>query len=195
MLPKNLVASIPYYYDRLVWCVQKNKPIPKSETIFHLCNDPIVYVAFTLHVVFLLLVAYFLQMFERHLKWDWNKTLIAGFTFYTGLPSTYRPTNSAHRIAALSVFFGGMLFAILIVSKTMNLFTTPIFNPQVKTIDQLLESEFSLVGNAFAYQKISQQTQVMTVHNSYYNVNLKDILSLYWIDVFIGNTKKLRNIE
>lgn len=176
MLSKNIVASIPFYYDRLTWCVQKNLPIPTSETIFHICTDPIVYAVFTVHSVFLLFLVYFFQMFEHQSKWDWNRILVAGLSIYLGLPTTYsnrRLKNNAHCITLISIYFGGMLFGISIVTIIMKIFTSPIFNPQLKNIVQLIESEFSLIGNAFVYQKMSEQSQVMSmiVNNSIYKMD------------------------
>lgn len=153
-------ASIPFFYDRLTWCVHKNKPMQTSEILFHLCRDPIVYVVFTLHIVFVVFMAYFVQLFEQKSKWDIHRISINGFACYMGFSCTYKPTNNANRLGAISVYFGGMLFSILLNTIIIKMYTTPMFNPQVKTIDKLIEGKFSLVGNAFAYQKIAEGNQV-----------------------------------
>lgn len=162
MMRKHLVASIPFYYDRLKICVQKNKPIPLSHTIFTLCNDPIVYGVFFFHAIVVTFVGYFFQMFEKAFKWDLFRISVNGFACYMGMPCTYNPINNAHRVVSISVYFASWLFATLLSTMIVRMFTTPMFNPQVKTIDQLTENEFGLVGNAFVYKEIVEQSQVFS---------------------------------
>lgn len=160
LMGKNLVASTAFFYDRLTWCVQKRKPIPTSEIIFYLCNDPVVYALFTSLAFFVIFMSYFAQMFEPPPRWDWFKITINAFECCMSLPCTYNPTNNAHRIGTISAYFGSWLFAALLNTIIIKLFTTPIFNPQLKTVDQLIEDKFSLAGNAFTYQIITEQNQV-----------------------------------
>lgn len=170
MMVKNLVASISFYYnliastafyeDRLTWCVQKNKPIQTSEILFHLCTDPIVYAVFTVQAIFVVFVGYLVQMFEQQPKWDVLRISVNGIACYLGLPCNYYPKGNASRLGSTFIFLGGMYFAILLNTIVIKIYTSPIFHPQVKTINHLIENEVSFVGNSFTYQEIMEENQV-----------------------------------
>lgn len=160
LVRNSFVASTAFFYDQLTLCVQKNKPIPMSEILFHLCNDPIVFAAFTFQAMYVTFSAYLAQMFETKPKWDTFRIGVNGIACYLGLPCKYYPKSDANRIGTIFVFFGGMYFAILLNTIIVKMYTRPMFNPQVKTTEQLIENEFSLIGNAFAYQKIAEDIQV-----------------------------------
>lgn len=154
------MASIPFYYDFLTWCVQKGKPISILECVTHLCTDPIIYLVFSFQSIIVTIFAYFLQMFERRPRWDILKFSVNGFACYMGFPCTYNPIRSGTRLSTIFIFFGSFLFATLLSTMTVKILTTPLYNSQIKSIDQIIENKFQLVGNMFAYQKITKQNQV-----------------------------------
>lgn len=167
MLNRNLIASHPYHFDSLTWCLQKNKPISLEKAMFRLCNDPVVYVTFFLHGLIVTFFSYFLQMFERHPKWDLLRISVNGFACYAGWSCTYRPTNNAHRLGAAGVYFGAFLFNNILLTFVLQCATATLFDPQVESIEQMIKNDYNLIGNEFAYRKIFELNQVKYIFISY----------------------------
>lgn len=158
---KHLIVSRPYYYDSLTWCVQKRKPIPLRENILHMYRDPVVWTIFTTTSFSIISAVYFAQQFERHQKMDYNQIAILGFGYFCGVPcSFYKPKMDAHRILFVMFIFGSSLYVIIVSSITTKFVTTPLLKPQVKSIREIIDGNFSLAGNRFALTKLSQQNEV-----------------------------------
>lgn len=160
MMNENVIASKPYYFDFLTWTVQKAKPISLQRAVFRICPDPIVFLIFAAHGIAITFIAYIFQVFEPNPKWDLYKLSVNGFACYMGFSCTYTPTQLPSRIGAVAVYFGSNLHAILLSTMTVYCMTTPIYDPQISTIDQIIKSDYKFVGSAFAYELIEQQNQV-----------------------------------
>ena len=160
MTNKHLEASRSYYHDALTWCVQKSQPIPLWRYVFYLCNDPLVYIIFTITGLVVLSLGYYLQQFERHPKWDWNKFIFNGYSSFLGFPCCYNPRITANRIGFMFCLLGGIIFVCTLTTVLFDLALTPILKPQVQSIQGIIDGNFKLVGDRFAFQKISQQTKV-----------------------------------
>lgn len=157
---KHFTSSISYYYDHLVWCVQKAKRIPISEVVFHICTDWVVFVVFALHALLLTAYAYVMQQFERHPKWDLYRISETGFRIYAGFGCPYKPKNTSHRIFAAAVFLGAFLFNVILCAKVILFLTTSIQDIQIKSNEEIVKGSFQLSGDRFAYKQILQQNQV-----------------------------------
>lgn len=157
---KHLIATRSYYYERITWCVQKSQPIPLWKNIFYLCNDPLVYLIPFMLGILVYCIGYYCEQFERHPKWDWFKFTINGFGCMLGMPCTYNPTITATRIGILLCLFSAIIFVSLISAALMQLVMTPILNPQIKSVQEIIAGSFKLVGNRFLIEKISQQKEV-----------------------------------
>lgn len=157
---KNLSVSHPYYFDCMTWCIQKSKPLSHGEALFRICTDPMVFLVFTLQAIFVTATTYLWQMFEQHPKWDLFKISVNGFACFVNLPCTYKPMNNANRIGAISVYFGSSLFANILIIFVIESSSTLTYDPQVNTIRQLIDDDYKLVGNEFAFKKISERNQV-----------------------------------
>ena len=129
--------------------------------VFLLCTDWVVFVVFTLHAFFVTACAYVMQQFERHPKWDLHRISVNGFQLYIGFGCPYEPKNSSHRFGAVFVFLGAFLINIILCTKILTIFTSPMQETQVKSIEDIVNGEFQLVGDRFAYHTISQQNQVV----------------------------------
>ena len=160
MTNKHLEASRSYYHDALTWCVQKSQPIPLWKYVLYLCNDPLVYIIFTITGLVVYSLAYYLQQFERHPKWDWFRISETGFRIYTGFACPYRAKNSSHRIFAAAVFLGAFLFNVVLCAKVIMFLTTSIQDIQVKSTEEIVKGNFQLIVDRFSYEKILQQNQV-----------------------------------
>lgn len=157
----SLIASSSYYYDEIRWCIPKPKPLPLWNAILHICTDPIVFIAFSLHAIFITAGCYFIQQFEHHQKWDLYRISVNGIRCYAGYGCPYKPKNNANRLGAAGVFLGSFLFNIILCTKITMLSTTPIHDAQLKSITTAIDNGFQLVGDRFVYQKILQQNQVL----------------------------------
>lgn len=88
LIEKKSVALIPFFFNRLTWCIQKIKPVPLSRVIFYLCTDPLVFVIFTLYNFAMTAFVYGVQVFERQPKYDLYKISVTGFAATLGFPCT-----------------------------------------------------------------------------------------------------------
>lgn len=154
------VASSPYYHDDLTWCVQQKKPIPTWKNFFLLCNDPMIYVLFTIVCFVYDSVTYFLQQFEDlQQKWDWFKITTSGFCIVSGFAFKYRPQNISSRIMFIFSIWGCMIFDIILLSICMKILNTRYYVNQIETIQEIADS-FDLVGDGFALQHLMKQNHV-----------------------------------
>lgn len=159
---KYLLASNSYYHRAFTWCVRKCQPIPVKENLLHLCRDPKVYALFTVTVVAVLGAAYILQIFDPPPHMDWHRIFVNEFPCILGFPCHYYPTSSPHRVLFAFFLLASTLFVILINSVAFSFITTPILQPQIKSIQEIVGNEFNLVGNRFVLMKLQQKTEVNT---------------------------------
>lgn len=161
LITKNsLIASRPYNHDRITWCVQKRKQIPVWKSIFHLSRDPLVWVIFGVLVFVVLGFAYTLQQFEPRQKWDWNRLVTDGLRSCLGFQSDYNPENTGHRLAFSCILLGLILFSIVLNTGILFIFTNPILRPQIQSIQQIIDEDFILIGDGFAFENCMEQNEV-----------------------------------
>lgn len=157
---KELVASYPYYQNRLTWCVQKRKPIPVRQNIFHLCNDPLVWGIFIIGAFGILATAYLFQQFEPRQNWDWNRLFFDGLRCFFNLPCAYNPEVIGNRILFAFTMFASTIFGIVLNTGLLLFTTHPILKPQIQSIQEVIDGNFRLIGDGFTFQKILEQSQV-----------------------------------
>lgn len=162
LITKNgsLVASTSYYHDSLTWCVQKSIPVPPWKKVFYLCPDPLVIGSFTILLFIAIGFTYFCEEFEHHPKWDWNRLAFNGVNYYLGFASAYNPKTTANRTCYIFCSFGAMIFVCLLSSILVQLFISPILIPQIQNVQEIIDGEFKLIGNKFAFQKIVLHNEV-----------------------------------
>lgn len=160
---KYLLASNSYYHRASTWCVQKCQPIPKRENLLYLCRDPVVYAIFTVSVVAVLAAAYFVQQFEPPPQMDWHHIFINGFPCILGFSCHYHAKNNPNRILFAFFLMASTVFVIIINSVAFSFITTPILQPQIKTIQEIVSNKFSLTGDRFVLMKLLQKTEVIEV--------------------------------
>lgn len=159
---KYLLASTSYYHSVFTWCIQKAHPIPVSDNLLHLCQDPQVYATFTVSIFALISAAYFFQQFEQPPKWDWHRIFVEGFPCILGFSCNYRANNNGHRVLFAFFLMAATLFVIIINSVALSFITTPILRPQIKTVKEIVSNDFNLVGNRFVWMKLLQKSEVNT---------------------------------
>lgn len=156
----SLIASHSFYHDVITWCIQRQKPIPIWKSYFYICKDPIVYVVGALEVVFVIGLAYFAERFERHPKWDIYQLAFNGVCAYVGFSCTFKPTFHITRFGFFIVLFAAIVFTTTKNSMLIVFITSPIYDPQIQSIQEIVSRNFNLMGDPFALYQISQQNEV-----------------------------------
>lgn len=100
-------------------------------------------------------------MFEQHMKWDLVKNFLNGFCLYIGFPCTYRPQNHSHRLAFASVVFGGIIFFTLLSTMVVKLVTSPFYEVQIETYNEILDKNFELIGSRHTLNEMLKQNEVV----------------------------------
>lgn len=102
---------------------------------------------------------YFFLQFE-HKQWDWIRLTMEFICIACGFPSTYKVESCAIRMALISCLIGAMVFSTTISAVGITQITTPILNPQIDSIQEIIDGEFHLAGDRFAFLKMSQENEV-----------------------------------
>lgn len=158
----SFTASRSYYYDKLTWCVQVKQPIAAYKSLAkHICKDVSVWILYTFMCFSVVFMGYFMQQFEDlQPKWDWFRITFAGIAPCLGFVSEYKPKIISHRIFFICCVFGAMLSYIVTNSIVLLLITHPFYENQIKSIQEIIDGDFKLVGDGFALQHLMQQKQV-----------------------------------
>lgn len=158
---EHFTTSHPYFHDELTWCVQKSQTIPSWKKIFYLCNDPLVWILHTIMNFSSVLLIFSLQRFEDlQPKWDWNRITLAGFAFFLGVAYRFRPQIFPLRVYYTFVVFGCMLYSNVILSAIINIIWEPIYQHQVKSIKEVVDGSFEMVGDELALRHMIQNNEV-----------------------------------
>lgn len=153
----HFIESRSYHYVRMTWCVMKKAAIQSGYEIFHLYDDVFVWICCSIEVMMILCLAYYLQQFERHPKWDWHRLVINGMGYFCCLSRTYAPKTTANRI----LFTAVLLNAIVIDTFIIGLFLNKMqLQKKDYSIDQILDGSYQLVGDPFTHQYLMEQNQV-----------------------------------
>lgn len=131
--------------------------------MFHLCNDPIVYLLSVICGVGIVALIYFIQQFEEQ-KWDWNLITINLVCVSCGYNSTFKPKNNAMQLGYILFLFAALIFSTLLGSVLIKQITKPILKPQIDSISEIIDGDFELVGDRLAFMKISQDNKVSILY-------------------------------
>lgn len=156
---KYFIASRAYYHDSLTWCVQKRKPIAMWKRALYLCTDVKVYVLTPLSVVLFQIPLYVFQQLESPKRCS-TDLLLNALCICLGFPCTLRPKSNPCRILIISCLFASIIIVVVTASVSIRSITTPMLNPQIDSIKQITNGEFSLVGDRFAFLKMLHQNEV-----------------------------------
>lgn len=153
-------ASRQYHYDSLTWFVQKRKPIPMWLNLLHLCRDPVIHIGAALIIISLASLSYVLQQFEPLKSWDWNHIVFNGIGNTLNVPAPYMMTTLANKFLGISVLFCAIIFNTILSSFLISMISNPFLNQQITSIAEIVDGDFNLVGNQFAFNILSEQNEV-----------------------------------
>lgn len=163
-------ATNDYYRNVLTWCLQKARPIQIWKNIFHLCNNPIIYLIMTLEYLIIITFAYYFQQFEPGRKWDWNKIVIEGFRCLLSFPCSYNPKNLMARAGYVLILFYAFIFSNILNIHSIYIFQNAIFDHQIQTIREIINEDFTLIGDKNVYGNVLKQNEV----NSFEHIREED---------------------
>lgn len=121
----------------------------------------------------MLCAAYYVQQCEPPPRMDWHRIFINGFPMILGFSCQYHPKSDANRVLFAFYLMGATLFVIIINSVALSFITTPIFQPQIETIQEIVSNEFNFVGNKFVLMQLLQKPEVNILLFSVLECNLK----------------------
>lgn len=130
----------------MTWCVVKAKPIPLWKNCFRICTDPIVYIIALLEGILVVGTAYVLQQFEP-IKWDWNELTIYTSVVAAGFPIPLTLKSVPGRNFFMFQLFAATIFVSILSSVLIIQITTPMLNPQINSIQEIIAGDFNLVGD------------------------------------------------
>ncbi|XP_031636877.1 uncharacterized protein LOC116349537 [Contarinia nasturtii] len=149
-----LTASRQYYHESLTWCVRKSQLIPVWTTIFYICRDIRVYAIAGITIPTLLCVLYYFQKLERYSKWDWYRLVFDGLYGALGFPYTFTSESLTVRVIIVLLSFAALVFSTVTSTAILLLIMIPTLNPQIKTVQEIINGHFELVGDRFAFEKL-----------------------------------------
>lgn len=159
---QQFVMSRPYYHDALTWCVQKAQLIPRWKNLFRLGLDPIFWTVYTIMAISVISTFHFLQQFEDvQPKWDWLRLTFTAMCCNLSFVCNYKPKIISNRILFIFCLFGSMIYVITVMSFMLNVINRPIFENQVKTIEETIDNSYDFAGDGYAFQHLMKQNEVI----------------------------------
>lgn len=102
---------------------------------------------------------YYLQRYER-VKHSWNDIFLFAFCGSLGFPTTFNPDCTFNRLATIFIWFGGMILNIVYNVGLAWFIMSPIQEAQTMNVQQIIDKDFTLIGDQFTLQKLSQWQEV-----------------------------------
>lgn len=156
----DLIASRSYYHNKLTWCVQKQKPIPSWIILFYACTDLRVHLTVFIQSIAIVMLLYYMEQFERYPKSDWYKIITNGFACFLGFACEFKPTILLSRLVYFLILLANIVFTATINGVLVLFVTSPILNPQVQNIQEIIGQKYIIMGDRFTLYQISQQNEV-----------------------------------
>lgn len=104
---------------------------------------------------------YFLQQFEhRKEKMDFMRITIAALSSVCGFCADFNPQIIPNRIFTIFCVYGNMVFSITVLSILMKSLSTPFYEEQIDSVQEIVNKSFKLAGDEFALQHLSEQNVV-----------------------------------
>lgn len=103
-----------------------------------------------------------MQQFEDlQPKWDIIKFGLISIANVCGCSyNPYRPENLPYRMFCIIGLFGAMIINIFFNSFSMLVMTTPIFESQIESFQEIINNRFELTGDRFALECLQQRNKV-----------------------------------
>lgn len=156
----------------LTWCVQKKQPIAIWKNLFYLCNDPLVLGLFAIICLSVVSMSYFLQQFEIiQPKWDSYRLTLCSLCCCFGFVCEYKPKIISNRIFFIFCVFGCMISTISMMSIIFKFVTTPLYENQIQSVQEIIARSFHVIGDEFALQHLTNRNEVylFVFHTTYIN--------------------------
>lgn len=184
-----MAASIPYYQDKLIWCIPHAQKYPIFINFFFII--PIEMWIFIICVGFVVvsILIYFLLPFDD----NYGRRIEHYDGFYcflqvvvlalTGNTAQFEPKNFKIRCAYWLLLMCPMLFHMMIGAFLFNFMNYQFYYYQISTVDEMVAANFRLTGSKEVVNIVEQDSKVTWVIPE--NAAIK-----YVIDCFLCSTRK-----
>lgn len=102
---------------------------------------------------------YYLQKYERQ-KYNSIYIFTNGLRMLFAQPYCYSPKKIATRLCFIFCAFSAIIFSTVVSTQVVLLGASQISEPQIETIQEIIKNNFTMIGDQFAYWKISEQNEV-----------------------------------
>lgn len=162
---KQLQLSVSYLQDQLTWCIQKSKNYPLIYQCMLILDKYVwCYLVFIYGYVCSIIVYILISLDEyynlkNHCDFHytvWQVTLTAFF----GLGPKFRPVYGMLRIFYGMMLIIGFICSMMIGAYLHTFLTYPQQRHQIKTIDEMIENNFRLVGTQKVLEMIKFDSRV-----------------------------------
>lgn len=142
---QNRIASFPYFYDSLTFCVPLAGRLPFWQNHFFVLDWWLWIIFIIIGYIFITILYYHLYTEEPKYRETFTKLSLITFAAFLGSSSTFQP-----RRATVRVYFALLLFFCLILNAVFNSFyltqiKEPLFYKQVKKIDDIIYNKFQII--------------------------------------------------
>lgn len=160
----NLAPSIPYYQDDFTWCIQKAKFFPLYVNYFFITEYKVWCILVALLIILGTLFYVMIQfdtMYPQRNNRDWvYTTLFVVLSAYLGMSPRFQPVYRPARLLYGMVLFLAVLVVALVGFYLTNFMKVPIPYRQIKTVSEILERDFRLIGSAEVLNEMKHNAMV-----------------------------------
>lgn len=104
------------------------------------------------------------------------------------MPCLYEPTYYISRAGFLLLTFVSLILSTFIYTKICDTFQVPYYEPQIQTIQEIVDYGFTLVGDQLVLTKMSQENEVKGLNFAYTHGNL----SASFVDLSSGIIENIK---
>ena len=161
---ERIATSVPYYEDKLIWCIQHAKKYPIFINFFFII--PLEMWVFIIGVGFIIVSAltYFLLPFDENYEHRIEKyDMLYCFLWIiipavTAVSCPYNPKKFTIRLAYWLLLVCPMLFHMMIGAFLYNFMNYQFYLYQISSVNEILDAEFRLTGSIEVLNVIQQDT-------------------------------------
>lgn len=163
---KRIATSIPYYQDKLIWCIQHAKKYPIFFNFFFIIPFEMWVVIIGVGFVLVSILTYFLMSFDPNYEYRIERyDVLYCFLWIvmpaiTGIGCSYNPKRFIHRLIYWLLLVCPMLFHMMIGAFLYNFMNYQFYLYQISSVEEILDAEFRLTGSAEVLDVIEQDSMV-----------------------------------
>lgn len=175
-----MAASIPYYQDKLIWCIQHAQKYPIFINFFFIIPSEMWIFILTVGFTGVSILIYFLIPFDENYGYRIKHYDMFYCFLWIVIPAvtaascTFNPKKFRLRTVYWLLLVCPMLFHIMIGIFLFNFMNYQFYLYQISTVDEILDANFRLTGSIEVLNAIKQDAKVIPreMRMQYGNSNL-----------------------